>query len=129
MAGLYVAIAGQRKQFAVQILLQYSERFRWLLESSPFELADLDKRVEDLPESNHRLTKQILQVFLTLVELHHLREKKYVTKEVWQLWMPEVQRVLRSPLFRREWATHRGFFGDHVSFCRFIASIQKEQGL
>ena len=123
IASLFVAISGQRKQFAIQIMLQYSERFRLLLNSAPAELLGANAEW-DIAEMNSDLAKHVLQILLMLVELHHLRERKYLSGNTWSLWIPDVERMLRSPLMRREWHTRRAEFEHRHSFCRFVDSLQ-----
>jgi len=123
MAGLFVAIASQRSQLAVQIMMQYSEKFRTMLQGMPSEI--LAARHGPAPQSNAEITKHTLTVFYVLLELHYLRDKHYLPVGIWNLWLPNVQVALGSPLFVREWQLLRSDFVKHTSFCRFVDSLQK----
>jgi len=126
MAGLYVAVASQRSQLAVQIMLQYSEKFRIMLLAMPLEILasrhDRDRPLEPSPE----ISRHALSLFFILLELHYLRERRYLPMGIWNLWLPSVRRALQSPVFVSEWEILRvDFFPQHASFCRFIDALQK----
>ncbi len=124
MAGLFVAVASQRSQLAVQIMMQYSERFRTMLEGMPAEVVAA-RHGNLAPEPTAEITKHTLAVFFVLLELHYLREKRYLPAGIWNLWLPIVRGALESPLFVREWQVLRSDFVSHASFCRFVESLQK----
>ena len=126
MAGLYVAVASQRSQLAVQIMLQYSEKFRIMLLAMPVEiLATRHDRHHPL-EPSPELTRHALSLFFILLELHYLRERRYLPIGIWNLWLPSVRRAVQSSLFLSEWEMLRvDFLPHHPSFCRFIDSLQK----
>ena len=123
MAGLYVAVASQRNQLAVQIMLQYSEKFRVMLMAMPLELLhDRGHAHEPSPE----LSRHALSLFFILLELHYLRERRYLPMGIWNLWLPSVRTAMQSSIFRSEWEMLRvDFLPHHPSFCRFIDSLQE----
>jgi hypothetical protein len=126
MAGLFVAVASQRSQLAVQIMLQYSEKFRLVLLAMPLEILatrhDRHKALEPSPE----LSRHALSLFFILLELHYLRERRYLPSGIWNLWLPSVTTALQTPVFLSEWELLRvDFLPHHPSFCRFIDSLQK----
>ncbi len=125
MAGLFVAVASQRSQLAVQIMLQYSEKFRIMLLSMPLEILtarhDRHLALEPSPE----LSRHALSLFFILLELHYLRERHYLPMGIWNLWLPSVRRALQNSVFVSEWELLRpDFVPHHKSFCRFIDSLQ-----
>ncbi len=126
MAALFFTVASQRSQLAVQIMLQYSEKFRMMLLAMPLELLatrhDRHRALEPSPE----LTRHALALFFILLELHYLRERRYLPMGIWNLWLPSVRTALQSSVFVSEWETFRvDFLPNHASFCRFIDSMQK----
>jgi len=128
MVGLYVSVASQRSQLAVQIMLQYSEKFRVMLLAMPLEILaarhDRHRALEPSPE----LSRHALSLFFILLELHYLRHKRYLPMGIWNLWLPSVRTALQTPVFLSEWEILRlDFLPHHPSFCRFIDSLQ-EQG-
>ena len=126
MIGLYVAVASQRNQLAVQIMLQYSEKFRIMLLSMPLEILSARQDRHHAPEPSPELTRHALSLFFILLELHYLRERRYLPMGIWNLWLPSVSKALRSPVFISEWEISRvDFMAHHPSFCRFIDSLQK----
>ena len=127
MAGLYVAVASQRSQLAVQIMMQYSEKFRAMLQGMPAEIVAA-RHGHPAPAPSAEVTRHVLAVFYVLLELHYLRDKHYLPVGIWNLWLPNVQGALGSPLFVREWQVLRADFVSHASFCRFVDSLQKPAG-
>ncbi len=125
MVGLFVAVASQRSQLAVQIMLQYSEKFRLMLLAMPLEILatrhDRGHALEPSPE----LTRHALSLFFILLELHYLREKRYLPMGIWNLWLPSVRTAMQSSVFLSEWEMLRvDFLPHHPSFCRFIDSLK-----
>lgn len=126
MAGLFVAIASQRSQLAVQIMLQYSEKFRIMLLGMPVELLASRHDRQHALEPSPELSRHALSLFFILLELHYLRERRYLPMGIWNLWLPSVRRALQSSIFLSEWEVLRiDFLPHHASFCRFIDSMQK----
>jgi hypothetical protein len=126
MAGLYVAVASQRSQLAVQIMLQYSEKFRIMLLAMPLEILATRHDKHHALEPSPELSRHALSLFFILLELHYLRERRYLPMGIWNLWIPSVRRALQSPIFVSEWEILRvDFAPHHQSFCHFIDSLQK----
>ena len=126
MAGLFVAVASQRSQLAVQIMLQYSEKFRIMLLAMPVEILATRHDRHHTLEPSPELTRHALSLFFILLELHYLRERRYLPIGIWNLWLPSVRRAVQSSLFLSEWEMLRvDFLPHHPSFCRFIDSLQK----
>jgi len=84
MAGLYVAVASQRSQLAVQIMMQYSEKFRTMLQGMPAGIL----AARHGHRSRAEISKHTLAVFYVLLELHYLGDKRYLRVGIWNLWPP-----------------------------------------
>jgi hypothetical protein len=126
MAGLYVAVASQRNQLAVQIMLQYSEKFRIMLVAMPLEILAARHDRQHALAPSPEISRHALSLFFILLELHYLRERRYLPMGIWNLWLPTVRRALQSPVFVSEWELLRvDFVPHHASFCRFIDSLQE----
>jgi hypothetical protein len=126
MAGLFVAVASQRSQLAVQIMLQYSEKFRMMLLAMPLEILATRHDRRHALEPSPELTRHALSLFFILLELHYLRERRYLPMGIWNLWLPSVRTAVQSSVFLSEWQLLRvDFLPQHPSFCRFIDSLQK----
>ena len=50
--------------------------------------------------------------------------RRYIHREVWEIWEGEMLRTLRSPLFRREWKV---FSTEFTSFPEFFRYVEKAQ--
>ena len=126
LAGLYVAVASQRSQLAVQIMLQYSEKFRLMLLGMPLEILATRHDRHHALEPNPEISRYVLSLFYTLLELHYLRERRYLPMGIWNLWLPSVRTAMQSSVFLSEWEMLRvDFLPHHPSFCRFIDSLQE----
>ncbi len=126
MAGLYVSVASQRSQLAVQIMLQYSEKFRMMLVAMPPEILAARHDQQHAVKPGPEISRQAISLFFILLELHYLRERRYLPMGIWNLWLPSVRNALKSPVFLSEWELLRvDFVPHHASFCRFIDSMQK----
>ncbi len=126
MLGLYVAVASQRNQLAVQIMLQYSEKFRIILSSLPAEILATRHDRRHALEPSPELSRHALSLFFILLELHYLREKHYLPMGIWNLWLPSVRSAVQSSVFISEWKMLRvDFLPQHPSFCHFVDSLQK----
>ena len=126
MAGLGFAVASQRSQLAVQIMLQYSEKFRLMLAAMPLEILATRHDRRHALEPSPELSRHALSLFFILLELHYLRERRYLPMGIWNLWLPSVRTALQSSVFLSEWEMLRvDFLPQHPSFCHFIDSLQK----
>jgi len=125
MIGLFYAVAGQRTQLAVQIMLQYSDRLMILLQGMPEEIVNA-RRSLTVPESTFEITQHIRVIFYVLLELHYLHRKRYLPVDIWNLWFLNVEVAISSPLFVREWQILRPEFEGQTSFRRFVDSMQKK---
>lgn len=125
MVALFVAVAGQRSQLAVQIMLQYSEKFRLMLLAVPVEILATRHDRRHAFEPSPELTRHALSLIFILLELHYLREKRYLPMGIWNLWLPSVRTAMQSSVFLSEWEMLRVDFAPyHPSFCRFIDSLK-----
>ena len=125
MAGLFYAVAAQRTQLAVQIMLQYSDKLMTLLQGMPEEIVNA-RRSLTVPESTFEITQHIRVIFNLLLELHYLHRKRYLPVDIWNLWFLNVETAISSPLFVREWQSLRPDFEAQTSFCLFVDSMQKK---
>jgi hypothetical protein len=125
MAGLYVAVASQRSQMAVQIMIQYSDKFRNMFQGMPAEMIALRHGRVEGTESTPELSRHILSIFYVLLELHYLREKRYLPMSIWDLWLPSLRGLIGSPFVVSEWQRLRVDFVSHPAYCRFVDSLQK----
>jgi hypothetical protein len=124
MIGLFYAVAGQRTQLAVQIMLQYSDKFTTLLQGMPEEIINARRNLT-LPDPTFENTQHIRAVVYVLLELHYLHRKRYLPIDIWNLWFQNLEATVSSPLFVREWQFLRPDFEAHTSFCEFLDAMQR----
>jgi hypothetical protein len=118
MVALVVAVASQRSQLAVQIMLQYSEKFRLMLLAVPVEILATRHDRRHALEPSPELTRHALSLIFILLE-------RYLPMGIWNLWLPSVRTAMQSSVFLSEWEMLRVDFAPyHPSFCRFIDSLK-----
>lgn len=114
-----------RKQSNIQAFLAYTERFERVMASMPAEACqarfDLEKT---LPPASDDLTECVMRYLNLTSEEFYLWQRGYLDKRVWQIWEKEIQRMLCSPLFRREWPK---LVTEFTSFEEFIDYVRKVQ--
>ena len=60
-------------------------------------------------------------------EVHALRRHGYVETRIWRVWEPDLNRLLTSPLVRREWPRLEQEFSTHPKFVAWV--LGKQAGL
>jgi hypothetical protein len=79
----------------------------------------------ELPPASEQLTLCVLRYLNMSSEEYYLWKKKYIDKEVWEIWEHEIKRVIQSPLLRREWLHLAHEFNSYPEFQNFVRRAQK----
>ncbi|HEV2665479.1 MAG TPA: hypothetical protein VG324_11240, partial [Blastocatellia bacterium] len=110
-----------------QMVIKYAERYEKIMDSFPQEAFrlrfDLDS---ELPTPSQELTTCVLKYLNLCSEEFYLRKKSYIAKDVWSIWEAELNRTLRSGLFRREWESLRDEFVSYPDFRDFVEKTMKK---
>ena len=120
-AGLFFGIRVYRRQMNAQIFLEYTKRYEEIMASFPVDAhgARLDSYGEP-PSSSTELSMAVLRYLNLCSEEFYLCRRKYLAREVWEIWESELQRTLRSPLLRREWKVLRREYESFPEFVRYV---------
>jgi len=59
-------------------------------------------------------------------EEYYLWRDKYLDERVWRIWVPEIKRTLKSPLFQQKWQNLKGEFESCEEFSDFVEQVQSE---
>jgi hypothetical protein len=115
-----------RRQMNAEVFMKYAERYEQIMSGFPHDAFRARFSMsEELPSSSPELTLAVLRYLNLSSEEFYLWQKKYVDDEVWEIWEHELIRILKSPLFRREW---RELGSEFQSYPEFLAFVNQSQG-
>jgi hypothetical protein len=124
---ILVAARVYRRQMNAQLFLEYTKRYeelanRWPQAMQAARVAD----AEDLPPPSEELRLGALRYLALCSEEYYLWKRRYVSADFWNIWQVEIERCLRSPLYRREWPGLAEEFLSHEEFAQFVRRVQAE---
>jgi hypothetical protein len=112
------------------MFMKYTERYEQIMASYPEEALASRLHLEgEPPPCSVRLTLAALKYLNLCSEEFYLWRKGYIEDKVWQIWQTELQRTLRSPLYRREWLALKKEFEAYPEFLQYVERIQAQDGL
>jgi hypothetical protein len=115
-----------RKQANIQAFLTYTERFERVMEALPAEACQARFDLEQtLPPENEDLSGAVLRYLNLTSEEFYLWKRGYLDTQVWEIWEMEIKRMLRSPLFRREWPKLVTEFVSYEEFVEYVRRVQR----
>lgn len=113
------------KQMNSQIYLAYTQRYEAIMGSfPPGAMESRLKLGETLPQRSEALSICILRYLNLCSEEFFLYRKGFLSKRIWAVWQPEIERTLRSPVLRREWERLRIEFRAYPDFFNFVEKVQ-----
>ena len=113
------------KQMNCQVFLAYNQRYEKIIGAfPPGALESRLKLGETLPPQSEELRICVLKYLNLCSEELFLHRHRYLAGDIWSLWKGEMEKVLRSPLLKREWQRLRGEFGAYREFFDFVESVQ-----
>jgi hypothetical protein len=119
-----VAFRAHNQQLGAQVFLNYSDRIHLLRRSFLTEtyLSGEALASGTLADEERRL---VHEAFYLIFEFHALRHHGYVGSSIWRIWEPDIQRLLASPTFCREWSIMKAMFQPHPHFVAWVSSMQE----
>jgi hypothetical protein len=115
-----------RKQANIQAFLVYTERFERVMEALPAEACQARFDLEQtLPSESEDLTGAALRYLNLTAEEFYLWKRHYLDTQLWRIWEQEIQRMLRSPLMRREWPKLVTEFISYEEFVEYVRRVQR----
>lgn len=113
------------KQMNCQVFLAYNERYEKVIRAFPPGALESRLRLgEKLPERTEELSVCILRYLNLCSEEFFLYRKGFLSKQIWAIWKPEIERMLRSPVMRREWECLRNEYKAYPDFFAFVEKAQ-----
>lgn len=113
------------KQMNCQVFLAYNERYERVIRAFP--PGSLESRLrlgETLPERSEELSICLLRYFNLCSEEFFLYRQGFLSKKIWAIWEPEIIRMFRSPVLRREWQRIRVESKAYPDFFAFVERAQ-----
>lgn len=124
---LIFSMCSFRKQMNWQVYLACTERHEKILGSFPAGALRSRLRLsESLPPKSEELGICILKYLNLCSEEFFLYQNGFVSRKIWSIWRPEIERAIRTPMLRREWERIRNEFQSYPEFLDFVEKIQKE---
>jgi hypothetical protein len=120
--------SGVQQETDAQIFVKYNERFQKLLEGFPdaFRPETLSRKFSEVPAAEASRLRECLVRYLTLCsEEHFLWRKGHLSGEVWSIWRVEIERLLRTPLYRSAWPELRAEYDPDPGFVEYVERVQK----
>lgn len=124
--GVWWGVRTYRHQMNAQLFLAFTERYENLIRNAPPEFRAWRLKPEaTLPEVTHDVSTSILAYLNLCSEEDFLWRKGYLDDAIWCIWRDELERTLRSDLFRREWPKLKEEFQSYGHFCGFVDRVQQ----
>jgi hypothetical protein len=127
--GIILGVIIYRRQSNALIFLKYTERYEKVMESFPPNTFSARLNSDgEMPEESDELTIAALKYLNLCSEEFYLYRRKYLSKDIWQIWESELKRTIRSPLYCREWSTLKKEFEAYPEFLGYVDEIQRSCG-
>jgi hypothetical protein len=126
--GLMISVRAYRRQVNSQFMLEYTRRVDDLLSTLPPHVLGLTVIRADHqppPPPSDELSTKVLRCLNLVSQMHFFSHKGFLPPVVWRRARVIYARILRSPLFRREWQTLRPAFEMDRAFCRYVDKVQR----
>jgi hypothetical protein len=126
--GVWVAMFNQRRQLNAQMFIEISRRFQDVLRMFPTEawLANRNPSAP-LPPRSQEITDCTLYCIQLIADVYHLRQSRYISKQLWSAWEREIRHTLEGPVFQREWKTVAVEFSHHKNFQKYIDKLMRPE--
>jgi len=117
-----------RRQVNAQILIEITSRMATMFQSFPAQLwlAQLDSD-QPLPERRAEFTVRAFQYSTIVVFAYLLRERRFLTNDVWAILQAEHRQTVASPWFVREWNVINGQFEMYPNFIGYVERLLRRQ--
>jgi hypothetical protein len=121
-----VMVQTYKGQMNAQIFNDLNQRYDDIVQSFPEEAWDSRFNLDTVtPPESAALTLCVLRYLNLSSEEFYLYRRKYIRRDVWEIWEGEMLRTFRSPLFRREWKVLCSKFVSYPEFFEYVEEAQK----
>ncbi|HEY0219481.1 MAG TPA: hypothetical protein VGC26_06935 [Afipia sp.] len=123
---IYTALLTNNRRLAAQIFLAYTERIFNVRRALPAESYLMRLNPERQMTAEER--RAVHEAFYLCFEFHALRQHGYIAANIWRIYEPDMEKLLRSPAFDSEWEVLRQEFEAHSEFIAWV-SEKRHAGL
>jgi hypothetical protein len=116
----------QRRQWNFNAFTHYTKRYDEIMGSFPEATYLLRFDLNQAIQSNEEVRLSVLKYLNMTSEEYYLWRDKYLGDKVWKIWLPEIKRTLRTPLFQREWQNLKEEFRSYPEFSSFVEQVQSD---
>lgn len=96
-----------KKQWNFNAFTHYTKRFEDIMASFPENAYVLRFELDKVVTDQEEVRISVLKYLNMTSEEYYLHKEGYLDDKVWEIWLPEIRRTLRSPLFVSEWTSGR----------------------
>ena len=115
-----------KRQWNFNAFTHYTKRYDDIMGEFPGQDYTLRFDLEHQIPSNNEVRLAVLKYLNMTSEEFYLWRDKYLDDKVWQIWLPEIERTLQSPLFQREWQKLKEEFKTYGEFSEFVEQVQSK---
>jgi hypothetical protein len=116
-----------RRQMTLQVIMKYTERYDQIMDTFPQRDSIFGLDMGELPERSSALTVSVLKYLNLCSEEFYLKRRNYFSKNVWEIWETDMNRMLSSPLIRREWGLIKQEVYSHREFLAYVNKVHAEK--
>ena len=124
---LIMTINNYRRQMNAQVLMKYTERYERILEQFPPDALIARFNANVLPPQSPQLRLCVLKYLNLCSEEYYLRTHGYLAESVWCVWKGDLERIIGSPLWQREWPSLRTEFESNNAFLQYVDDVQAKR--
>jgi hypothetical protein len=127
IVAIYIGVLNNNRRLGAQIFLTYADRIFSVRRSLPPEsfLSRFGRPDRELTAEERRAVHEALYL---VFEFHALRQGRYISRRIWAICEPDMERLLNTPVFDREWPGMREEFSVHPEFIAWVSQKRTKVG-
>ena len=123
--GLIIAIWIHRKQLNAQAFIAYTEKYDSLVEKMPDYWHHRYEKQYVFPDSDEVSRQKFRAYFHLCSQEFYLYIKGLVARDVWLIWVREIEKNLYTKLLVREWSKLDDEFKSYTEFYSYVKEVQE----
>lgn len=116
-----------KRQWNFDTFTHYTKRYDEIMGSFPQNAYMLRFELNRQVKSDEKIRLAVLKYLNMTAEEYYLQSEKYLDAKVWEIWLPEIERTLKTPLFVNEWQNLKHEFRSYPKFSAFVEKVQSER--
>jgi hypothetical protein len=123
---IYIALRNNNRQLGAQIFLAYTDRIHRLRKTLSMDGERYRLSLTCRDELTIEERRALLEACHLAYEFFALRQHRYMAAAIWEIWQPDIERLLRMPTVVREWPKLRAEFDNHPEFMVWVDRCQQK---